>query len=68
MIKPVTLAPEAEAQVRAVDAWWRSERPLAPNLFVDELAEALERSRRVASAAPQRDRRAACARRVERRA
>ncbi len=50
MIKPVSVTPEAEAQVRAIDAWWRSERPLAPTLFVNELAEAFEMLRHFAGA------------------
>ncbi|WP_437906596.1 type II toxin-antitoxin system RelE/ParE family toxin [Sorangium sp. So ce327] len=28
-------------QARAVDAWWRENRPAAPSLFADELAAAL---------------------------
>jgi plasmid stabilization system protein ParE len=38
----VELAPRALAQVRAVDEWWRRNRLVAPALFADELANALE--------------------------
>lgn len=37
----VDLSDEAEAQVNAIDAWWRSHRLAAPDLFTDELARAL---------------------------
>jgi len=50
MIKPVSVTPEAEGQVRAIDAWWRSERPQAPDLFIEELAEAFEMVRHFAGA------------------
>jgi plasmid stabilization system protein ParE len=33
-------------QARAVDAWWRENRPAAPSLFADELASALRLLRR----------------------
>ena len=36
----VTVTPRAEAQILAIEAWWRENRPSAPDLFVDELAEA----------------------------
>ncbi len=39
---PVLLTPEAEAQVHAIDAWWRGNRALAPDLFVEEFAAACE--------------------------
>jgi hypothetical protein len=38
----VELAPRARAQVRVIDEWWRENRPAAPALFADELANALE--------------------------
>lgn len=38
MTARVTLTPEAEDQVRTIDAWWRRERPAAPRLFSEELA------------------------------
>ena len=50
MNQRVAIAPEAEAQVRAIAPEWRSERPLAPNLFVDELAETFEMLRHFAGA------------------
>ncbi len=37
---PVVVSPEAEAQIKAIDAWWRENRVAAPDLFVQELAEA----------------------------
>lgn len=42
MPSPVLLTPEAEQQVRAIDAWWRINRSIAPHLFVEELAAACE--------------------------
>ena len=36
----IVTTPEAEDQVRIIDAWWRSERPAAPGLFEEELAAA----------------------------
>jgi plasmid stabilization system protein ParE len=35
---PVQTTPESDAQIREIDAWWRRNRPLAPDLFLDELA------------------------------
>jgi plasmid stabilization system protein ParE len=37
----VELAAEAEAQVSAIDLWWREHRPAAPDLFSRELEYAL---------------------------
>jgi hypothetical protein len=37
----VELAHEACEQVRTIDAWWRANRPAAPDLFTNELAHAL---------------------------
>ncbi len=37
----VELSEEARAQVRAIDAWWRANRPAAPDLFARELGQAL---------------------------
>ena len=31
-----------EAQIRAIDGWWRENRPSAPALFTEELAAGLE--------------------------
>jgi plasmid stabilization system protein ParE len=38
----VRFSPQALAQVQAAHAWWKKNRPRAPRLFRDELAEALE--------------------------
>jgi hypothetical protein len=35
----VFVAPEAERQIRAIDAWWREHRPSSPDLFAQELAQ-----------------------------
>jgi plasmid stabilization system protein ParE len=35
---PVVTTPDADAQIRAVDEWWRANRPAAPDLFTEELA------------------------------
>jgi plasmid stabilization system protein ParE len=37
----VELSDEARAEVARIDAWWRQNRPAAPDLFVDELEQAL---------------------------
>ena len=42
MSLPVLIEPEAEAQIRAIDAWWSANRPAAPDLFADELAHCFE--------------------------
>lgn len=41
-MKRVLVSPEVEASVRLLDAWWRENRPAAPTLFLEELAEAFE--------------------------
>jgi len=38
----VVVAEVAEAHVRAIDDWWRENRPSAPSLFREELASAFE--------------------------
>ena len=38
MSLPVVATPEAEGQIRAIDRWWRANRPAAPGLFAEELA------------------------------
>jgi plasmid stabilization system protein ParE len=38
----VRFSPQALSQAQAAHAWWRKNRPRAPRLFRDELAEALE--------------------------
>ena len=35
------MPPEAERQIRAIDDWWRERRPAAPQLFAQELAQAV---------------------------
>ena len=40
MSRRLIVAPEAEAQIDAIDAWWRSNRPASPDLFAQELAAA----------------------------
>jgi len=37
----VLLAPEAQEQAGIIDAWWRENRPSAPELFASELSNAL---------------------------
>ena len=49
-MKRVVVSPEAEAHIRAIDSWWQANRPQAPHLFVDELAEAIETLRHFAGA------------------
>jgi plasmid stabilization system protein ParE len=39
--KRVLIAPQAEAQIRAIDAWWRRHRKRSPDLFSREFGEAL---------------------------
>ncbi len=34
----VRTTPESDAQIREIDSWWRSNRPAAPDLFLDELS------------------------------
>lgn len=40
MSLPVRTTPEADAQIREIDSWWRDNRPASPELFVEELAAA----------------------------
>ena len=42
MSLPVTTTPEADAQIRTIDDWWRENRPASPNLFFDELSSAFD--------------------------
>lgn len=37
----VIVSPQAEAQIHAIDVWWRTNRSASPDLFAQELAEAL---------------------------
>ena len=39
MSLPVVTTPEADTQIRAIDEWWRANRPAAPELFTEELLE-----------------------------
>jgi plasmid stabilization system protein ParE len=38
--RQVVVAPQAEAQIRSIDAWWRRNRSDSPELFSSELAAA----------------------------
>lgn len=40
MSAQLIVAPPAEAQIRSINRWWRSNRPAAPDLFSQELASA----------------------------
>lgn len=40
MTRRLIVSPEAEAQIDAIDTWWRSNRAASPDLFAQELAEA----------------------------
>ncbi len=40
MARRIIVALQAEAHIRAIDAWWRDNREAAPDLFAQELAEA----------------------------
>ena len=42
MSLPVRTTPEADAQIRDVDDWWRTNRPSSPNLFFEELIESFD--------------------------
>jgi plasmid stabilization system protein ParE len=53
MSRHAIVSPEAEAQINAIDSWWRANRQAAPHLFAEELAEAI----RVLELAPQIGRR-----------
>jgi plasmid stabilization system protein ParE len=39
---PVRTTPEADAQIREIDEWWRSNRPAAPDLFLHELTASFD--------------------------
>jgi plasmid stabilization system protein ParE len=38
----IEVSPTAERHVSMIDAWWQSNRPSAPDLFVEELAVAFD--------------------------
>ncbi len=40
MTLSLIVSPEADAQIEVIDSWWRANRPAAPDLFSQELAEA----------------------------
>jgi plasmid stabilization system protein ParE len=40
-VKEVELSEEAEAQVDQIDVWWRANRLASPDLFTNELNQAL---------------------------
>lgn len=42
MSLPVRTTPEADAQIRDIDEWWRKNRPAVPELFLNELAASFE--------------------------
>ena len=42
MTLPVTTTPEADAQIRTIDDWWRENRRATPNLFLSELSAAFD--------------------------
>lgn len=48
----VVIAARAQEQVRAIDVWWRKERPSAPDLFLDELRQAIVAISESPAAAP----------------
>jgi plasmid stabilization system protein ParE len=35
---PVLTTPEADAQIREIENWWRRNRTASPDLFINELA------------------------------
>lgn len=39
MTTHVITTPEVDTQVRTIDEWWRANRPAAPDLFTEELAD-----------------------------
>ena len=41
MARQVVVAPQAEAQIRTIDVWWRRNRRASPDLFSSELRDAL---------------------------
>lgn len=42
MSLPLQTTPEAEAQIRQIDSWWRVNRPASAGLFLDELSQSFE--------------------------
>ena len=48
MSLPVRTTPDADAQIRAIDDWWRTNRASSPDLFLQELGISFD----IISAAP----------------
>ena len=42
MSLPIRTTPEADAHIRDIDAWWRSNRPARRNVFLNEPSKAFE--------------------------
>ncbi len=42
MSRPVVLVQEAEEQLKSIDRWWIENRRASPDLFLDELAQAID--------------------------
>lgn len=42
MSLPVRTTPEADAQILAIDGWWRRNRTATPDLFLSELAASFD--------------------------
>jgi len=38
----VVTPPEVEEEIRAIDSWWRENRPASPDLFTEELASGFD--------------------------
>jgi plasmid stabilization system protein ParE len=39
---PVRTTPESDEQIRRIDDWWRSNRPAAPDVFLNELGASFD--------------------------
>ncbi len=42
MTRRVVLVDEAEQQLKSIDRWWQANRQASPDLFLDELDQAIE--------------------------
>lgn len=42
MNRRVSTTPDADTQIRTIDAWWRENRRASPDLFLDELSNAFD--------------------------
>ena len=42
MTRRVVLVDEAEQQLKSIDQWWLANRRASPDLFIDELDQAIE--------------------------